>query len=108
MTTTQLIYEGKAKKIYSTTDERVVVMEFKNSLTAFNALKKGEFDGKGQVNCEISTLFFSSNSYHLLLLYSFDLDLKLLTLTILTISSLRDSKRLINLLLSIFLKLFFK
>jgi len=64
MTTTQLIYEGKAKKIYSTTDERVVVMEFKNSLTAFNALKKGEFDGKGQVNCEISTLFFQALKQH--------------------------------------------
>ena len=64
MTTNPLIYEGKAKKIYSTTDERIVVMEFKNSLTAFNALKKGEFEGKGQVNCEISTLFFQALKKH--------------------------------------------
>ena len=52
------IYEGKAKKIFSTDNDQYVVMEFKNDLTAFNALKKGQFEGKGQINCEISTLLF--------------------------------------------------
>ena len=53
-----LLYEGKAKKIFATEKENVLLMEFKNSLTAFNALKKGEFEGKGAVNCKISTLIF--------------------------------------------------
>lgn len=53
-----MIYEGKAKKIFSTENSNEVIMEFKNDLTAFNALKKGQFDKKGEINCEISTLFF--------------------------------------------------
>lgn len=55
----QLLYEGKAKKIYSIPGKpHEVRVEFKNSLTAFNALKKGEFEGKGHINCEIATLIF--------------------------------------------------
>ncbi len=54
----KLIYEGKAKKIYQTENSSQVLMEFKDSLTAFNALKKGEFKGKGELNCQISTLIF--------------------------------------------------
>ncbi|MGZ3692038.1 MAG: phosphoribosylaminoimidazolesuccinocarboxamide synthase, partial [Pseudobdellovibrio sp.] len=59
-----LLYEGKAKKIFSTDKENVLLMEFKNSLTAFNALKKGEFEGKGAVNCKISTLIFKVLKQH--------------------------------------------
>lgn len=54
----KLIYEGKAKKIFQTEKDDQVLMEFKDSLTAFNALKKGEFQGKGELNCQISTLIF--------------------------------------------------
>lgn len=54
----QLIYEGKAKKVWSEANAAQVRVEFKNSLTAFNALKKGEFAGKGAVNCEITCLLF--------------------------------------------------
>lgn len=54
----KLIYEGKAKKIFQTGHSDQVLMEFKDSLTAFNALKKGEFKGKGELNCQISTLIF--------------------------------------------------
>ena len=54
----KLIYEGKAKKIFQTDKANQVLMEFKDSLTAFNALKKGEFQGKGELNCQISTLIF--------------------------------------------------
>jgi len=54
----KLIYEGKAKKIFETDNANNVLMEFKDSLTAFNALKKGEFRGKGELNCQISTLIF--------------------------------------------------
>lgn len=54
----KMIYEGKAKKIFETENPDQLMMEFKDSLTAFNAQKKGAFAGKGQVNCEISTYLF--------------------------------------------------
>lgn len=55
----EMIYEGKAKKLWSTNNPEEIVLEFKNDLTAFNALKKGQFEGKGEINCEISTLIFN-------------------------------------------------
>ena len=54
----KLIYEGKAKKIYSHEDSDKVIIEFKDDATAFNALKKGKFDGKGELNCLISSKIF--------------------------------------------------
>ena len=54
-----LLYEGKAKKIFSTETEDTVLVEYKNSLTAFNAQKKGEFEGKGQINRDIASLIFA-------------------------------------------------
>lgn len=60
----ELLYEGKAKKIFKTETKNVLLMEYKDSLTAFNALKKGEFTGKGAINCKISTLIFEElNKY---------------------------------------------
>ncbi len=55
----EFIYEGKAKRLYSTNDDQVVLVEFKDDLTAFNAEKKGSFDGKGKTNLKISQLVFS-------------------------------------------------
>ncbi len=52
------LYEGKAKILYATTDPRVLVQEFKDDLTAFNAQKKGTFFGKGTLNCQISAVLF--------------------------------------------------
>lgn len=55
-----MLYEGKAKKIYRLPEEPgCVLMEFKDSLTAFNALKKGSFESKGPVNRDIASLIFS-------------------------------------------------
>lgn len=54
----EMLYEGKAKKIFKTDQKDILLMEYKDSLTAFNALKKGEFAGKGALNCKISTLIF--------------------------------------------------
>jgi phosphoribosylaminoimidazole-succinocarboxamide synthase len=59
-----LLYEGKAKKIFSTDSADYVLMEFKNDLTAFNALKKGQFEGKGQINCQIASILFSALLKH--------------------------------------------
>jgi len=53
-----LIYEGKAKKVFTHVDEDKVVIEFKDDATAFNALKKAKFDGKGKLNCLISARIF--------------------------------------------------
>ena len=54
----ELIYEGKAKKVFSHDDADKVIIEFKDDATAFNALKKAKFEGKGQLNCLISARIF--------------------------------------------------
>ncbi|MBM7692678.1 phosphoribosylaminoimidazole-succinocarboxamide synthase [Peribacillus deserti] len=53
-----LLYEGKAKKIYSTEEEKIVWIEYKDSATAFNGEKKAEIEGKGILNNEITSLLF--------------------------------------------------
>ncbi len=60
----EMLYEGKAKKIYKTDQAGILLMEYKDSLTAFNALKKGEFAGKGAINCKISTFIFKLLAEH--------------------------------------------
>jgi phosphoribosylaminoimidazole-succinocarboxamide synthase len=53
------IYEGKAKIAYAIEGhDDLVWFEYKNSLTAFNAQKKGDFAGKGKVNRDIATIIF--------------------------------------------------
>jgi phosphoribosylaminoimidazole-succinocarboxamide synthase len=52
------LYEGKAKKIFATDDEQVVWIEYKNSATAFNGVKKAEIAGKGRLNNEITSIIF--------------------------------------------------
>ena len=54
----ELIYEGKAKKIFTHDDADKVIIEFKDDATAFNALKKAKFEGKGKLNCLISSRIF--------------------------------------------------
>lgn len=54
----EVIYEGKAKRLYSTDDENLVIAEFKDDLTAFNGAKKDTEAGKGALNNKISTALF--------------------------------------------------
>ena len=54
----ELIYEGKAKKIFLHEDSEKVIIEFKDDATAFNALKKAKFKGKGELNCLITSKIF--------------------------------------------------
>ena len=54
----ELIYEGKAKKVFSHDDLDKVIIEFKDDATAFNSLKKAKFEGKGKLNCLISAKIF--------------------------------------------------
>ena len=54
-----LLYEGKAKRIYSVINQPDLVLhEFKDSLTAFNGEKSSFLEGKGQLNTAISTMLF--------------------------------------------------
>ncbi|GIT97791.1 phosphoribosylaminoimidazolesuccinocarboxamide synthase [Sulfurovum sp. TSL1] len=58
MPKTELLYEGKAKKIWKTEDDNLLISEFKDSLTAFNGEKKSSEEGKGALNNQISTELF--------------------------------------------------
>ena len=54
----QLLYEGKAKKVYSTEDKNFCIFEYKDDATAFNGLKKGSFEGKGVINNRMANFIF--------------------------------------------------
>jgi len=54
----KLLYEGKAKKIYSTKDEDLVIQDFKDSATAGDGAKKGTIKGKGAINNQLSAFLF--------------------------------------------------
>jgi phosphoribosylaminoimidazole-succinocarboxamide synthase len=55
---TQKIYEGKAKILYTTDNPEVLLTQFKDDATAFNAQKKGQITRKGEINCAIATYLF--------------------------------------------------
>lgn len=54
----KLIYEGKAKKLYETDDKDLLIQEFKDDATAFDATKRGTIAGKGVVNNKVSSALF--------------------------------------------------
>ena len=54
MEKTVQLYEGKAKKVYATTDENLVIVDYKDDATAFNGLKKGTISGKGVINNRVT------------------------------------------------------
>ncbi|MCH9739542.1 MAG: phosphoribosylaminoimidazolesuccinocarboxamide synthase [Epsilonproteobacteria bacterium] len=54
----ELLYEGKAKKIWYTEDETLLISEFKDDLTAGNGAMKSSEEGKGALNNKISTELF--------------------------------------------------
>jgi len=54
----ELLYEGKAKKLFLTDDKDLLISEFKDDLTAFNGEKKSSESGKGALNNKISTELF--------------------------------------------------
>ena len=54
----ELMYEGKAKKVYSTEDPAYCVVSYKDDATAFNGEKKGTIVGKGVVNNRMSNFMF--------------------------------------------------
>ena len=52
-----LLYEGKAKKVFKTTDKNLLIVEYKDQATAFNGQKKGIISGKGAINNRLSNHF---------------------------------------------------
>ena len=50
----ELLYEGKAKKVFATDDPQVVLVSYKDDATAFNGLKKGTISGKGAINNRVT------------------------------------------------------
>lgn len=46
----ELLYEGKAKKVYATDDDRLCIVSYKDDATAFNGAKRGTIMGKGVIN----------------------------------------------------------
>ena len=49
-----MLYEGKAKKVYTTDDPELYIVDYKDDATAFNGLKKGTISGKGVINNRVT------------------------------------------------------
>jgi phosphoribosylaminoimidazole-succinocarboxamide synthase len=58
MSETEKLYEGKAKILYPTEDPEILLTVYKDDATAFNAQKRGQISGKGEVNCRVSAALF--------------------------------------------------
>jgi phosphoribosylaminoimidazole-succinocarboxamide synthase len=54
----EMMYEGKAKKVYATDDKDRVVVYYKDDATAFNGEKKGQIEDKGVFNNSITSVLF--------------------------------------------------
>lgn len=54
-----LMYTGKAKMVFKSSDPTLCIFEYKDDATAFNGVKKGSFDGKGIINNQIANLIFT-------------------------------------------------
>ncbi len=53
-----MLYEGKAKKVFKTDDENLYIVSYKDDATAFNGLKKGQISGKGVINNRMTNIIF--------------------------------------------------
>jgi phosphoribosylaminoimidazole-succinocarboxamide synthase len=58
----KMVYEGKAKKIYTTEDSEKVIVYYKDDATAFNGEKKGQIEDKGIFNNTITSLPIAGSS----------------------------------------------
>ena len=54
----EMLYEGKAKQVFKTDDENLIVMHFKDDATAFNGIKKAQIGNKGVLNNKITTIIY--------------------------------------------------
>ena len=53
------LYEGKAKKVFATSDPDLVIVDYKDDATAFNGEKKGTIRGKGVINNKMTNYMLS-------------------------------------------------
>ncbi|MBC7765394.1 MAG: phosphoribosylaminoimidazolesuccinocarboxamide synthase [Hyphomonadaceae bacterium] len=60
----EMLYEGKAKKVYATENPDCVIVDYKDDATAFNGLKKGTIAGKGEINNRVSNHLFKMLEQH--------------------------------------------
>ena len=58
MEKSELLYEGKAKKVFKTADPDVLIVDYKDDATAFNGEKKGTIVGKGVINNRMTNHVF--------------------------------------------------
>lgn len=62
----ELLYEGKAKKIYLTNEDDKLIQEFKDDAIAFDGMKRGTIVSKGEINNAISSYLFEYlENYHI-------------------------------------------
>ncbi len=54
----EMLYEGKAKQVFRTDDDDLIIIHYKDAATAFNNIKKATIENKGVLNNAISTLIF--------------------------------------------------
>lgn len=59
MKKTEQLYEGKAKKVFLTDVEDILIVDYKDDATAFNGKKKGTIIGKGVINNKMSNVVFA-------------------------------------------------
>ena len=52
------LYEGKAKRVFKTEDEDIVIVDYKDDATAFNGEKRGTITGKGVINNKMTNFLF--------------------------------------------------
>lgn len=55
----EMLYEGKAKQVFATEDEDIIVMHYKDDATAYNGIKKAQIMNKGILNNKISTIIYN-------------------------------------------------
>lgn len=55
----EMLYEGKAKRVFKTDDDKKYIVEYKDDATAFNGVKKGTIVGKGVINNKMSAQLFT-------------------------------------------------
>lgn len=54
----EMLYEGKAKQIFKTNDDDIIIMHYKDDATAFNGVKKAQIENKGVLNNKITTIIY--------------------------------------------------
>ena len=60
----EMLYEGKAKKVFKTDDEKLLIVDYKDDATAFNGLKKGQIMGKGFINNKMTNIILQYLAYN--------------------------------------------